>query len=82
MNASDIEELRKAASIEGTELGEYWAALCGAWDRRDLCSRNFQLALETELAAELQSLRKDFVFEETTETVKSVIMISPYRTEE
>lgn len=75
MNTSDIDELRKAASIEGSELGEYWSSLCGAWDRRDLCSRDFHLALKTEIEAELESLREDFVFEEIAETAERTITI-------
>ncbi len=65
-------ELEQAAELEGTELGEWWAALAGLIPRVwDGASEEFQAAFEKELRSEHKRLKEEFRIEETTKT-KSV----------
>lgn len=64
-----IEDLREAAQIEGTELGEWWHALIGLYPRIvDGGSEEFKKAFEKELVAEHKRLKEEFKIVETTET--------------
>ena len=62
-------ELEQAAELDGSELGEWWAALAGLIPRVfDGASEEFQTAFEKELRSEHKRLKEEFRIEETTET--------------
>lgn len=62
-------DLEQAAQIDGTELGEWWAALAGLVPSViDGASEEFLAAFEKEIRAQHKRLKEEFYVEETTET--------------
>jgi len=77
VTAKVIEELTEAASLEGTEVGEYWGLLVDLWLRaRDAGSDKFLAALKEELLEQYDYLHEEYrlVEEERVERRKVKVL--------
>lgn len=52
-----LEALREYASMEGTELGEYWNLLADTHWRAEYGSETFQKAIEAEILEQINYIR-------------------------
>ena len=56
-----IDELKKAAHLEGTEVGETWSSLACMWEyHRDYLSADFVDMLEKEIVNSYKDLKKNY----------------------
>lgn len=64
-------ELYEAASLEGTELGDYWLSLSSFVDQVDggIASDEFQQAFLKELTAQYKDFKENFKIIQEEETV-------------
>jgi hypothetical protein len=62
------EELYYYASIEGSELGEYWEALSRIYTLYSIVDKEFLNAVDKEVKAQLQFIKNEFEIVKTKET--------------
>lgn len=63
------DELEELSSMEGTELGEYWAGLAGLHNRAtDCASDEFLVALEKEMLEQYNWIKENTKIVEVEET--------------
>lgn len=65
-----IEELSEYADLDGTEVGEYWAALVDMCRHSDAMGDTFSAALDAEIKEQIQFIKDNFeIVEEETQSV-------------
>lgn len=63
-----IEDLREAAELDGTEIGEFWASLCSVASKLHYgASDEFHRAVVKEIDGQHEYLKSDFEIVETEE---------------
>lgn len=55
-----IEELTEYASLDGTEVGEYWSSLVNMRDHNDAMGDAFSAALDVEIKEQVEFIRANY----------------------